>query len=93
MEPGTEPNANEVPLLVEQIGALLARRHEAIQGAVLADLLAIWLAGHFPAEIREVLLEAHLNTVRALIVPNEKIILERLGMKIEAIHRGVKLSK
>jgi hypothetical protein len=49
---------------------------------VLADLFAIWLAGHFAedgrtAELREQLITDWLATVRLLIEPNEQMILER----------------
>jgi hypothetical protein len=52
----------------------LTGRSVEVQGAALADLLAIWLAGHVNSDdpdhsddIREALLEAHINAVRALI--------------------------
>ena len=44
-----------------------------LQGAVLADLLAIFLAGHAP-QIREEILRVHLAQMRPLIAVNEKII-------------------
>ena len=44
-----------------------------LQGAVLADLLAIFLAGHAP-QIREEILRVHLEQMRPLIDVNEKII-------------------
>ena len=74
---------NDVAELVEAIRPLLAGFPAPVQGAVLADLLAIWLAGHFgsdaakTAEIREMLLEAHNETVRRLIPENEEHILTR----------------
>ena len=40
------------------------------QGGALADLLAIWLAGH-PREYRAALLDHHLAAVRKLIPLNE----------------------
>lgn len=61
---------------------LLAGLPPAFQGAVLADLLAIWLAGHFvPGDIdatrtmRAELLATHLQGVRDLVNVNAK----RLG--------------
>jgi hypothetical protein len=53
-----------------------------IQGAVLADLLATWLAGIQGPDAeaaRDELLEAHIRLVRVLIAVNEKIILDRLA--------------
>lgn len=52
--------------LVDAIKPLLAGKHPSLQGIVLADLLAIWVAGHDPA-ISEALLMAHLKGVRQLI--------------------------
>ena len=43
-----------------------------IQGAVLADLLATWLAGH-PPVMREAVLQAHIEQMRPLIEINEDI--------------------
>lgn len=70
--------ATEVQRLVEKIRPLLfpllAGHPPEIQGAALADLTAIWLAGHIydgdaeaTAGLRESLLEYHMAAVRALI--------------------------
>jgi hypothetical protein len=56
--------------IVDAIRPLLAGKDPAIQGAVLADLLAIFLAGHHP-ELREDILELHIDAVRELIPVNE----------------------
>lgn len=60
--------------IVDQIRPLLAGQPAELVGAVLADLLAIWLAGHIipddPAEtnaLREALLDFHIRLVRRLI--------------------------
>jgi len=58
--------------LIEQIRPILAGHGPGVQGAVLAYLQAIWVAGH-PPQMRERLLEFHLEAVRKLIVPNAKI--------------------
>ena len=55
--------------IVERIRPILAGHHPAVQGAVVADLLAIWLAGH-QADLREALLENHIDKVRKLVPPN-----------------------
>jgi len=76
----------EVTRISEQIYDLLAGRGADVQGAICADLLARWLAGHIvpgdkqaTADIREKLLTAHVETVRRLIPINEELILARHG--------------
>ena len=71
----------EVSLAVEQIKPLLAGRTTAIQGAILADMLAIWLAGHHvdgdedaTRSLRAELLSLHLTAVRALTTINAKML-------------------
>lgn len=58
--------------VVEQIKSHLAGQGPAVQGAALADLLAIWLAGH-PPEMRDRLLDMHIAKVRELIPVNAVI--------------------
>ena len=57
--------------LVDEVKPLLAGHSPAVQGAVLADLLAIWLGGHHAggdtADLRDRLLEMHVSKVRELI--------------------------
>jgi hypothetical protein len=60
--------------LVRLIGPILKGHPAPIQGAVLADLLAIWLAGHVieddPAQtdrLRNSILKMHMGKVRELI--------------------------
>jgi hypothetical protein len=66
-------DARRASELVDAIKPILAGEKPCIQGAVLADLVAMWLAGHVandPKEslaIRETMLEAHTNAVRGLI--------------------------
>lgn len=69
--------------LVEQIRPILAGEDPAVQGAALADLLAMFLAGHVvvgsPEEsegIREAYLTMHIEMVRKLIPLNYKAIIE-----------------
>jgi hypothetical protein len=64
-----QPDPARVFDLVERIRPILAGNHPAVQGAAMADLVAIWLAGH-PAEFREQLLALHVDKVRALVPPN-----------------------
>jgi hypothetical protein len=63
--------------------------HPFVQGAVLADLLAMWLVSNYlPGDaeatkrMREHILKEHIKAVRNLIEPNEKLLQEQLaGMK------------
>jgi hypothetical protein len=69
--------------LVEAIRPILAGHPAPAQGAALADLLAIWVAGHHAdttpsggataetERLRAVLLENHVALVRQLIPENE----------------------
>ena len=72
--------AHEVEAIVEAIRPMLAGKTPEVQGAVLADLLAIFLAGHHP-ELREQLLTMHIEGVRKLIAPNEAAIFAQRGGK------------
>jgi hypothetical protein len=75
------PRTREVTAIVDKIRPLLAGREPDIQGAVIADLLALWLAGHHVAgdtdatrKMRAELLAMHCSEVRELITINAKII-------------------
>lgn len=79
----TSPDAaaHEVVALVDQIRPILHGRGEMIQGAVLADLLAMWLAGHVGPDaeaLRAELLAMHIDAVRKLIPVNEVMLLQSL---------------
>jgi hypothetical protein len=41
-----------------------------VQGAILADLLSLWLPGHAP-QLREEVLAMHVEKVRELVAPSE----------------------
>lgn len=68
--------------LVVSISELLHGHRPEIQSAVLADLVAMWLAGYLldpdAEKIREELLAGFVSLVRHLISPNEKQLFERL---------------
>jgi hypothetical protein len=75
--------ANEAMALVNEIRPLFAGKSAQTQGAVLADLLAMWLAGHViqgdpegTKSFREQALEIHIVGVKALIDINYKISVE-----------------
>lgn len=72
-----EVDAKEVRRIANQARHLLAGRPAAVQSAVLADLLAIYLAGHIvrgdPVKtdvLREQLLDLHVDLVRQLVPVN-----------------------
>jgi hypothetical protein len=75
--------ANEVLALVKEIRPLLAGRSAEVQGAALADLLAMYLAGHVQLgdpeatkRMRELALEMHIVGVKALIDINYQMTIE-----------------
>jgi hypothetical protein len=83
---GMSLTPRDVRRLFDQIAPLLADHPPPLQGAALADLLAMWLAGHIDEtgkteteRLREKLLAAHLEAVRALLPVNDAIIRERRG--------------
>lgn len=74
--------------IVQKIRPLLAGRGQIVQGAVLADLVATWVAGHgvigdseATAEIRDELLKMHVAIVRELIPQNAPAALKKKGKK------------
>lgn len=79
----THEDATEVMALVQVIRPLLAGKKPEVMGMVLADLLAMWLAGHVmrgdpraTKRVRDEALELHLKGVRALIDLNYKMSVE-----------------
>ena len=75
--------------LLDEIGKLLAGQPSQIQGSVLADLTAIWLAGHragtqkASATLREGMLRLQTDAVRQLIPINLKIMENDLSLEEE----------
>lgn len=65
-------SASRVLELVERIKPILAGQDPREQGAALAELLSLWLAGHRPPELREALLTHHIEAVRALMAVNAR---------------------
>lgn len=66
--------AKEAERVARDIAPLLAGRDPGVQGAILADLLTTWLLGHHPPAIREMMLEVHVDAVRALVQLNERTV-------------------
>jgi adenine deaminase len=71
-----QPDIQTIISLVEDIKPLLAGHAPVVQGAALAELLAIWIGGHHASastvDMRNKLLEAHILTVRALVALAEQ---------------------
>jgi len=74
--------ALETQELVAQIKPILFGRRSEVQGAALADLVSLWVAGHLipgdPVEtehFRQFILEQHIDGVLALIPASEAEIL------------------
>ena len=65
--------ARHAAMLVDFIKPILANNPPEVQGAVLADLLAIWLSGHAPFT-RDKILQAHIQGMWDLIAINERLI-------------------
>ena len=76
---GTAKRSQE---LVKLIMPILAYEGPDVQSATLADLLAIWVAGHAPA-LREEILAMHIQFVRELIPVNEEILFGEEGHPAE----------
>jgi hypothetical protein len=68
-----DAEAYEIAELVKRIAPMLYGRTPGVQGGTLADLLAMWLAGH-PDFIREEILTTHMDGVRELVKPNEMML-------------------
>jgi hypothetical protein len=89
MSDATEAMTKNAERLSRRCQRVLKGQGEATQGAVLADLVSLWLAGHmvpeeigkaekpFTNEFRETMLTDWLATVRALVPESEKEILSR----------------
>jgi hemerythrin len=76
-------DADDVVALVAQLRPLLASKPSEIQGAALADLLSIWLAGHVirgdhkaTKRLRDKVLNIHIEIVRRLIPISFKMCIE-----------------
>ena len=79
----TDEASAEAAKLVESLSAQiqpLLRGHDPdVQCGVLADLLSLWLAAHWPPELRIVLLSNFVDLVRALTPESEKQLFGKRG--------------
>lgn len=69
---------DDVKDMVERVKLILAGHDRLAQSAVLADLLATWIAGHTP-QYRDEVLTDHIDLVRDLIPHNEREIFGNAG--------------
>jgi fructose-1,6-bisphosphatase len=74
-----EQQARDVSALVRVVGTLLSKKHPDVIGAALADLTAIWIAGHAcpgnqqeTDRMRDELLTAHIEAIETLIPANAR---------------------
>ena len=74
-----EVSVEDIEAVREQIRPLLIGKSLLLQGAVLADLTAIWIAGH-PPEMRETIFNMQNDTIRELIPVNVRMLIDTLGL-------------
>jgi hypothetical protein len=69
-------DAVEAQRIANRIKPLLAGSSPEVMGAALAELLSLWLAGHYQGgpELIERMLELHIEVVRKLVPVNIKIL-------------------
>jgi hypothetical protein len=70
--------ARMVAQMTDRMKDMLAGFPPDVQGAILADLTAIWLAGHAPS-IRDELYSEHVRLIWPLVEANEKLIFGNKG--------------
>jgi hypothetical protein len=68
-----EATARRVEPVVNAIKPLLAGKGPEVQGATLADLVAIFIASHHP-DLRDDILDLHIDLVRKLVPVNERML-------------------
>jgi hypothetical protein len=81
LDPDQTADPDQVGELVERVRPLLAGQDPPVVGAALADLLAIWVAGHIVTDdpkatdmLRAVLLANHFRAVSGLVPINASIL-------------------
>lgn len=80
-----QKDINEIEEIVTAIKPLLAGRKPEVQGAILCELLALWIAGHGDHQARAQLLDMHFKAVREMIPISER---ELFGPKGHPAMRG-----
>lgn len=66
-----DPQMEEMDSCVQMGKAILAGRDPAVQSAVLAELVALYLCGH-PDFVREIFFDQYCMLVRNLVLPVER---------------------
>ena len=74
--------AEDVERLSMAIRPILAGHPPELQGAVLGELVSMFIAGHHP-QLRDMVLDEHIRLVRNLIPESEKEIIRQYGSKPE----------
>lgn len=74
--PGDMPTTEEVSELANQIGAVLRTKNPGLIGAALADVVAMFFAGHHP-DLRAEIIEPWIDAMRDLIKINERALLKQ----------------
>jgi len=76
---GEQARTCEIIDLVDEIKPLMSGRHPKVQAGALAELLSLWLAGHWipgqkeeTTHLRDSLLTMHVEFVRSLTELNSK---------------------
>lgn len=76
------PTGDEIDELEEQIKAVIRGKGPMLQGAALADIVAMYFAGHHPM-IREETIDLWITAMRGLVKVNEAALFEAYGGKPE----------
>lgn len=75
---GNAQALKDVQRLVKQIMPILRGKGPDVQGAVLADLASLWVAGHAPV-IRDDVMKMHFQAIRDLVPESEKQLFGKAG--------------
>jgi len=73
-----DPRLDRIAEITKQCREALKRNAPEVQGAVLADLVAMFLAGHAPV-LRDGVFDQLSATIKALVPVNEAIMFDGMG--------------
>lgn len=87
----SDEELKQAPEIAEKIYPMLFGLHPTVQGAIIADLTATWLAGHVVEgspedtnKLRKFLFEQHIRLTHKLIEPNA----DHIGTTLMAAEGG-----